>query len=72
MPFRLRRLFNILPPAPLPPFIFGEALLMMQLIPSPTPPERRGANLLGQDENLHYEYTAEYEAGAGDVILEGW
>lgn len=28
-------------------------------------------DLLGQDEDLHHEYTAEYEAGAGDVVLEG-
>lgn len=28
------------------------------------------AHLLGQDEDLHDEYAAEYEAGAGDVVLE--
>ena len=31
-----------------------------------------GSDLLGQDEDLHYEYATEYEAGAGDVVLEGW
>lgn len=31
-----------------------------------------GAGLLGQDEDLHDEYAAEYEAGAGDVVLERW
>lgn len=30
----------------------------------------RAEDLLGQDEDLHDEYTAEYEAGAGDVVLE--
>lgn len=30
------------------------------------------ADLLRQDEDLHYEYTAEYEAGASHVVLEGW
>lgn len=30
------------------------------------------ADLLGQDEDLHYEYTAEYEAGTGYIVLEGW
>lgn len=29
-----------------------------------------GADVLGQDEDLHDEYAAEYEAGAGDVVLE--
>lgn len=33
---------------------------------------RLGAGLLGQDEDLHDEYAAEYEAGAGDVVLERW
>lgn len=32
---------------------------------------RRRSRLLWQDENLHDEYTAEYEAGAGHVVLEG-
>lgn len=31
---------------------------------------RLSAGLLGQDEDLHDEYAAEYEAGAGDVVLE--
>lgn len=31
-----------------------------------------GADLLGQDKDLHYEDTAEYEAGASHVVLEGW
>lgn len=32
----------------------------------------RVADLLGQDEDLHYEYTAEYEAGTGYIVLESW
>ena len=30
-----------------------------------------GAHLLGQDEDLYYENTAEYEAGTGHIVLEG-
>lgn len=30
----------------------------------------KGANLLGQDQDLHYEDTAEYQTGTGYVVLE--
>lgn len=42
----------------------------MKLLPMPTNVFFRSC-LLWQDEDLHNEYTAEYEAGAGHVVLEG-
>lgn len=53
-------------------FFFFFTPLASESILQPSAAQRLWRGLLGQDEDLHDEYTAEYEAGARHVVLEGW